>query len=881
MAVGAYGLLLGVSFIVRTTRSPVMNVTNVGPFDRLAVVQAVDGPRLTADGVRFVYRDYATGSSRAAPTIVLLHRSPGHMDDFAGLAPSLAQRARVVVPDLPGFGSSTQRLPDYSFRAHAVYVRQLLDQLGIQRAHILGYSMGGGVALSFSDLAADRITSLTMLSAIGVQGMELTGDYAINHFVHGAQLAAIWLAREGTPHMGRFDDLMLSVPYARNFFDSDQRPLRDTLRRVNAPTLIVHGLDDGQVPIEAAREHARLVPQSELHVLNGDHFLLFTNASEIGGLVAGFIDRVERGQALQRANANPERLRAASPAAVSDRLPLARGIAAATFGGLLTSLTALSGSLGGAAAGVLVARGRISFALAVRACFIGAFLLNLLLFLTVRHSSRRILQIAPIRWLFPPSDVDRTMAWLLTTRGQFRAMWSPTLHERRRTTAATALARVGIGPFLVSLLLETMVWSIVAVSIAASVTFALFAIAPRSGLLSSVRTPTGVGVAVLALNVLPRTATRRERRLLVSSWRRFTTWEFWPPWVFYPPLIVYIGYLAAKHRSATVFTAANPAILAGGFVGESKYGILQGLGGSPEYVARSRLIAGNLSSTAKLAEAQTFMECEALTFPIILKPNEGQRGSGVVIVRSAEALQHLLTRSSVDTIVQEYVLGFEFGVFYYRYPSESRGLIFSVTEKKFPTVVGDGQRTLEDLILNDDRAVCAVRLYCDRHRDQLSDVPAVGQSIPLVELGTHCRGAMFLDGGWVLTPALVDRFDEIGRAFHGFYFGRFDVRVTGDIEVFRQGRGFKIIELNGVTSEATHIYHPGTPLLTAYRVLMNQWRIAFEIGAENRRRGVAPTSVSTLLRLTREYRHNATRHLSERSDTDPSPSALDASEQPA
>ena len=82
-----------------------------------------------------------------------------------------------------------------------------------------------------------------------------------------------------------------------------------------------------------------------------------------------------------------------------------------------------------------------------------------------------------------------------------------------------------------------------------------------------------------------------------------------------------------------------------------------------------------------------------------------------------------------------------------------------------------------------------------------------------------------------------------------------------DIDAFREGRGFKIIELNGVTSEATHIYHPGTPLLWAYRVLMEQWRLAFEIGAENRRRGVATTPVRMLMQMTRDYARTSRMHL--------------------
>jgi hypothetical protein len=353
---------------------------------------------------------------------------------------------------------------------------------------------------------------------------------------------------------------------------------------------------------------------------------------------------------------------------------------------------------------------------------------------------------------------------------------------------------------------------------------------------------------------------------MLSTWRRSTRWEFWPPWMFYPPVLAYMAYLMAKHRSMTVFTAANPAILAGGFIGESKVDILEGLSGAGEYVARSSLLDGTLSTALKILAVRRFMVDEGLTFPIVLKPNYGQRGSGVVVVRSVEALETCIRQSSVDTIVQEYVDGAEFGVFYYRYPSEPHGRIFSVTEKKFPAVVGDGRRTLEQLILHDQRAVCAARLYCDRHRDKLAVVPADGEAFPLVELGTHCRGAMFLDGGWVLTPELEERFDAISRGFDGFYFGRFDVRVHGGIDAFRAGFGFKIIELNGVTSEATHIYHPGTPLMTAYRVLMRQWRIAFDIGAENRRGGVPLASPFRLVRLTREYARTSRFHLQEHID---------------
>ena len=108
----------------------------------------------------------------------------------------------------------------------------------------------------------------------------------------------------------------------------------------------------------------------------------------------------------------------------------------------------------------------------------------------------------------------------------------------------------------------------------------------------------------------------------------------------------------------------------------------------------------------------------------------------------------------------------------------------------------------------------------------------------------------------MITPSLEQAIDRIAQTFDGFFFGRFDIRVPSRQD-FKAGRNMKIIELNGVTSEATHIYDPKLGLFEAYRVLFRQWRIAFEIGNLNRARGVRPASVTELLNVTREYRRLA------------------------
>src|SRR5436190_24088792 len=82
---------------------------------------------------------------------------------------------------------------------------------------------------------------------------------------------------------------------------------------------------------------------------------------------------------------------------------------------------------------------------------------------------------------------------------------------------------------------------------------------------------------------LPLIRTWQTRSRLIGWVRRKAHWEFWPPWVAYIPLIPYLLYLRLKYRSLTLFTAANPGIPSGGFVGECKSRILKNLGSVPAF----------------------------------------------------------------------------------------------------------------------------------------------------------------------------------------------------------------------------------------------------------------------------------------------------------
>ena len=170
--------------------------------------------------------------------------------------------------------------------------------------------MGGGVAIALARRHPERSASLTLLSGLGVQEQELFGRYWVNHAVHGVQLAALWLLTEATPHFGLFDRMFMGVEYARNFYDTDQRPLRPALLAFDGPALIYHGRHDFLVPYDAALEHHRLLPQSVLVTSEGDHFDTFMRPREVAAALVPFLAAVDRGERPTRAG--PRRRRCAS-----------------------------------------------------------------------------------------------------------------------------------------------------------------------------------------------------------------------------------------------------------------------------------------------------------------------------------------------------------------------------------------------------------------------------------------------------------------------------------------------------------------------------------------------------------------------------------------
>ena len=309
------------------------------------------------------------------------------------------------------------------------------------------------------------------------------------------------------------------------------------------------------------------------------------------------------------------------------------------------------------------------------------------------------------------------------------------------------------------------------------------------------------------------------------------SWEYWPFEVVYAPIFAYWIWLSLKARSLFFFSASNPSIENGGMLGESKIKILDLV--HKDIKPKTLCFESDVQPQVVLAS----MEKEQLSFPVICKPDIGERGWLVRKIHSARELEGYARSCPVAFLVQEFLTEpVEMGVFYYRYPGQTEGKVTSIVIKEMLTVTGDGHSTLQELILDSDRAKLQWGSLKLKYNGELSTVLKKGQGKELVSIGNHCLGTKFLNGNHLVNDHLHRTFDRISAGIQGFYFGRFDLRVAS-IEDLYDGK-IKIMELNGAGSEPAHIYDPGFPFFKGLKVLFHHWKVLYEISVENHKRGV-------------------------------------------
>ena len=306
--------------------------------------------------------------------------------------------------------------------------------------------------------------------------------------------------------------------------------------------------------------------------------------------------------------------------------------------------------------------------------------------------------------------------------------------------------------------------------------------------------------------------------------------------------------MSLKAGSLAFFTAANPLMKFGGFVDYSKYNVLKAI--NKKYLPVTAFFEKADASIVlkKLEELQ-------LHFPIILKPDRGERGFGVEKIDTEKDLtQYFEKYGELEALIlQEYIdFPVEVGVMYSRKASEEKGKITSVVLKEFLTITGNGKNTLEILFHTDNRASFYVDTLLTTYKDELQTILPNGKQKELVTIGNHCRGTTFLNANHLINEQLHQVFDDISLPIKGFHFGRYDLRVPALQDLYK-GENIKIMELNGAASEPAHIYDPTMPIIKAYKYLFAHWQRLYEISIENHKNG---KSYENSWQLYLAMRHN-------------------------
>lgn len=810
-----------------------------------AVVLQVDPSVAESKQVRLAYR-LQNASANEAP-LLLLHGNPMAGRAMLPLAASLGTDRPILIPDLPGLGTSERNVTAFSAENQASVLLAWLDGLGVELFHVAGYSQGSAVALELASRVPDQVLSVALIAGVGLQEHELLGNYEWNQPLYVAYEAALWSLRWLTPHFGFLDRPVLASTTARNFADTDLRRNRAFLENLTMPTLIAHSETDRMVPYAAAKAHAEIVEQARFFELPGGHLGVFSHTQVYGDALNDFIQAVEAGERVA-----PDRYRAA---ALQVELPSKPSwIQDALIVGLLFVLVFFSEDLACIVGGILAATSMASFGAAVLGCFLGIFISDVLLYWLGRILGEGAFKIGFVARAAEGAAYNRMREGF--AGNIFRVVVTTRFIPGSRVIAyvTAGVMRIKFPRFAASLAIAAVLWTPILVGVAFFLGQPLIAWWERFGWWVLPLILLGLAGIYLVVNACALSFSYRGRRTLRGRWIRLTRWEYWPALFVYAPVALYGVFLALRYRSALVWAMCNPRMKPlSGLALESKSEILDSLNAESGFVADWICIQPSDTVDLRMLALEAFQAKASIEWPIVLKPDVGQRGEGVAVIRSEAAARNYLATNQEPVIAQRYIEGDEFGVFYYRMPGESKGRLFSITEKVLPVLVGDGARTVERLILDDPRAVAQAAHYLKVNQDRLESVPAVEERIQLVELGTHCRGAIFLDGNRYMSDALAASLDQVVSTYEGFCFGRFDVRVPSGDDL-QAGEGFRILELNGVSSESTDIYDPKNSVVKGWSKLCLQWRLAFKIGAANRERGAALPSWSELFAVLRGHR---------------------------
>lgn len=266
------------------------------------------GASVEANGIVTNYLQ--AGDPGAAP-VLLLHGSGPGVSAYANwrlTIPALAADNRVLAPDLVGFGY-TQRPDSYRYTMDnwIAHLEGFLAALGIERYSLVGNSFGGALALRIAATRSDQVQRMVLMGSVGVpftltEGLDAVWGYepsveamrsVMDFFAYNRELITDELAAaryQASVQPGFHESYAAMFPAPRQRWVDAMITDENAIRRIQCPTLIVHGREDRVIPPETSRQLFELIPNAQLHMFGKcGHWTQIEHAAAFNRLVASFL----------------------------------------------------------------------------------------------------------------------------------------------------------------------------------------------------------------------------------------------------------------------------------------------------------------------------------------------------------------------------------------------------------------------------------------------------------------------------------------------------------------------------------------------------------------------------------------------------------------